>query len=842
MAVPDDPSDTARDASESRAAAEVALRSALVGRYDIERELGRGGMATVYLAHDRRHGRRVAVKVLDPLLGASMSAERFLREIRLTASLTHPHVLPLHDSGEAAGQLYYVMPYVAGETLRARLAREGTLSIPDATRLLRELADALAYAHGQGVVHRDLKPENVLLADGHAVVADFGIARAVRQARESAAPGAAPNTGTLTEAGTSLGTPAYMAPEQAVGGAIDHRTDLYALGVIAYEALAGAHPFDARTAQAMVAAHIAQTPPPLPGRRRDVPPALATLVTRLLAKDSAARPASAELVLEALDAVGSSPRRGTRRVAPGVAATLLVASVVAGYAVWTGSPAPEHRGTLVAPVIGSVAVLPFVNTGGVASDDYFSDGLTDELAHALARLPGLRLAGRDGSYAFKGKHVAASEVGRVLGVDAFISATVRRSGDRVRVNPQLVSTADGTVLWDGVYESQSGDVFAVQDSLTRAVVTALAPTLGAGGARGSMANRGVRPVDVDVDVGRGTQDPEAYELYLKGMYHWHERSAGSIARAIDLFQQAIGRDPTFARAYAGLAFAYAVLGIYVPDPADSAGALLKASARRAMTLDSTLADAHHAMALALAGDSRFAEAEAEFRGALRIEPSNAVTLHGFGGMLASVGRTEEAITELRKATQLDPLAKSAGTMLAEALIDVRRFREAENEAHRILAIDSTFPLALFSLGLAQAFGGRPDSAVRTLERGVRLYPTLYSLEGRLLFAYAAAGRWDDVERMRAQLRRPGGDRSGGVLPAFADLVLGDRAPLLRLVSTPAGLRRWFNTLRMTFRAPGCNPLADPLLADAGYRAAMRNLGMAPCPQARPWPLLPRPAT
>ncbi|HUQ83631.1 MAG TPA: protein kinase [Gemmatimonadaceae bacterium] len=838
--------DAAR-ADERRSRLADALRAALSGRYDIERELGRGGMATVFLAHDHRHHRRVALKVLDPALLDALSGERFLREIRFTAALTHPHVLPLHDSGEAAGLLYYVMPYVEGETLRARLARDGALPLADATRLIRELADALAHAHGRDVIHRDLKPENVLLAGGHAVVADFGIARAVRHARDTRDPGRAPDapgaTATLTEVGTSLGTPAYMAPEQVVGdAAVDHRADLYALGVVAYEVLAGTHPFGGRTPQALVAAHLTETPAPLTTRRNDVPPDLAALVGRLLAKDPADRPPSAEAVLHALDGVPATPATvaPARRWAVLASAALLLALGAGAYAVWRRAPARAAEGAGAAPLIRSVAVLPFANTSGDRQDDFFSDGLTDELAHALGTLPGLRLAGRTASYAFKGKAVAAQEVGRTLGVDAFVSATVRRSGDRLRVNPQLVSAADGKVLWDSVYESRSGDVFAVQDSLTRAVVAALLPALGTRGVADARADGGGR--SVVVDVGRGTRDGEAYEIYLKGMYYWHERGASNVARSIGLFQQAIGRDPTFARAYAALSSAYAVLGVYVPDPADSTTPLIKASALRAVTLDSTLADAQLAIASALARDYRFADAEAHFRAALRIEPSNQSAHHALGGMLVNVGRTGDAIDELREATRLDPLAKSAGTMLAEAFIDARRFPEAENEARRVLAIDSTFPLGIFSLGLAQALGGQPDSAVRTLERGVQLYPTLVMLHGRLLFAYAAAGRWADAERMRAELRRPGGDHTGGILPAFADLVLGDRAPLLRLLTTRAGQRQWFDMLRPTAVGAGCNPLVDPLWADAGYRAAMRNLGVAPCPQARPWSLPPRPGT
>jgi serine/threonine-protein kinase len=345
---------------------------------------------------------------------------------------------------------------------------------------------------------------------------------------------------------------------------------------------------------------------------------------------------------------------------------------------------------------------------------------------------------------------------------------------------------------------------------------------------------------VAVDVGRGTKDAEAYELYLKGRYYWHERGAENVARSIAYFQQAIARDPTFARAYAGLGLAYNVLTVYVADPADSATPLLKASARRAMTLDSTLADAQLATALGLGRDFRFSEAEAHYRAALRTEPSNPYVHQGFGAMLIGIGRTEEAIAELRVATRLDPLAKSAGTMLAEAYIDARRFREAKDEVRRILAIDSVFSLGLYSLGLAQVYDGQPDSAVLTLERGIRLYPDQNALRGRLLFAYAAAGRWAEVKRMRSDLRRPGGDRTGGAMPAFADFLLGDREPLVRLVSSRDGQFRWSRMLRMSFNVPGCNPLVDPLWSNLAYRDAMRGLGMAPCPQARPWPLPPRP--
>ena len=813
-----------------------ALRAALAERYAIERELGHGGMATVYLARDLRHERAVAVKVVERDV-APTAAARFLREVRIAARLTHPHVLGVHDSGEVAGLLYYVMPFVEGETLRARLTRQESPSLAEVTRLLHELADALAYAHAHGVVHRDLKPENVLLAGGHAVVADFGIAKAIADATQSGRQSETSGAASLTETGMSLGTPAYMAPEQATGDAVDHRADLYALGVIAYEMLAGAHPFAGRSSLALVAAHVAEVPAPLSGRLRYVPPALAALVMQLLAKNPADRPPNAEAVLQALDEADEPTRRSeTRRRAALVSAMLLLIFGVVGYFTWRGRSPRVANAAHVAPTIGSLAVLPFTNRSDDRQDEYFSDGLTDELAHALAQFPQLRLAGRTASYAFKGKAATAQEVGRLLGVDAFVAATVRRSGDRLRVNPQLVSTSDGAVLWDSVYESRSGDVFAVQDSLTRAVVAALAPALRA---RGVLAHTDTKN---SVNVGRGTTDGEAYELYLKGRYYWHERGAENVARAIGYFEEAIARDPTFARAYAGLADAYGVYGVYVSDPADTLAPLINANALRAVTLDSTLADAQRALAAALYRDHRYPDAEAHFLTALRIEPTNQFAHHTFGVMLVMLGRTDEAIAELRLATRLDPLAKSAGAMLAEALIDARRFSEAEAEARRILAIDSTFPPALYGLGLIQVYRGRPDSAVLTLDRAARRYPMFVAMRGRLLFAYAAAGRWDQVQRARAELQRAGGDPTGGALTAFADLLLGNREPLMRLIASRDGRRRWFDMLRPTATASGCNPIVDPLWADPSYRATVRERGIAACPQARPWPLPARPRT
>ncbi|HEY0778043.1 MAG TPA: tetratricopeptide repeat protein, partial [Gemmatirosa sp.] len=488
-------------------------------------------------------------------------------------------------------------------------------------------------------------------------------------------------------------------------------------------------------------------------------------------------------------------------------------------------PAAPSLVTARPPAIRTVAVMPFVNTGDRAADDYFSDGLTDELSHALARLPGLRIAGRTSSYTFKGRSVAAPQVGRALGVGALVTGTVRRAGDRLRVSTQLVSTTDGTVLWDSVTESRSRDVFAVQDEFTRAIVAALTPALGGRPAAASAAA-----------VGRGTTDQEAYELYLKGRYYWLQRSTADVARSIAYFRQAIARDSLFARAHAGVAMAYSVLPVYLAGPTDATTVLTMASARRAVALDSTLADAQLALGTALDLQLQFPEALAHYRRALALDPSSVTGHHWLGFSLLNVGRTDEALVELRHATALDPLATSPAAAVATGLLFTRRFPEAAAAARRVLALDSTFWFANYTLGLAQAFGGRPDSAIRTLERGTRLNPAGPGHHAALVFAYAAAGRWADAERVRAQLHRLGGDPSGGTEAAFADLVFGDREPLVRLLTSDAGQRRYI--------APGgvfgCDPLLDPLWADARFRAAMRSLGVGRCALARPWPLPARP--
>lgn len=726
---------------------EIAARltASLANHYRIEHELGGGGMSRVFRARDNVLDRDVVIKVLTPELAEGLSAERFEREVRLVAQLQHPHIVPVITAGVADGLPYYIMPFVAGESLRARMASGAPLALPVSVKLLADVARALDYAHRRGIIHRDIKPENILLSDGIAVVTDFGIAKAINAAKTQA-PG-----GTLTQIGTSLGTPAYMAPEQAVGDPVDARSDIYAWGVVAYELLAGAHPFAGKaTAQQLIAAQIAENPALLCMVAPGVSPSLSVLVMRCIEKTPSARPESAAELVAALESptlleMPDATREGTsdsrtieralahspnkwRTPVTAIVTMLVISAALLGWhrfaRVSNHSAAPvavpddsTNGGTPRA--ITTVAVLPFINTGGGANDEYFSDGMTDELAHALSRLPSLRVAGRTSSYAFKGKDVPAQQIGRTLNVGGIVEGTVRRAGDRLRITAQLTSAKDGLVVWSDTYESRATDVFQVQDQFTKEIVDALEPAL-----------RGTTAATV-ADSSRGTTDLAAYDLYLKGHYFWQKRGGTNLLRSIDYFKQAVARDPRFARAYAGLGMTYGVLPDYLPVDVDSLGDLAIASARHALALDSTLADAHVALCGAGFLLNRASEMEAQCRAALAIAPSDPTGLQWHGESLAWLGRLPEALSEARRAAALDPLSAVITGAVSQTLYVSRDFRGALKAAHESIALDSSFTSSFSTVAMAEMFSGHADSAVTYAEMAHRRDSTLPGVQGSL---------------------------------------------------------------------------------------------------------------
>lgn len=580
------------------------LNTALAGRYRVETVLGTGGMATVYLAHDARHDRTVALKLLRPEIAQSIGAERFLREIQLAARLSHPHILPLFDSGEVDGTLYYVMPNVAGSSLRDRLEREGKLPVEDAARIAREVADALDYAHRTGVVHRDIKPENIMLHEGHAMVADFGIGKALSQVEGQA----------FTATGATVGTPAYMSPEQAAGDPVDGRSDIYSLGCVFYEMLTGEQPFTGPTAQAIIAKRFAQTPADVAGLREGVARPIAAVVARALARDPVDRFDTGASLIAALTHPASRP------------------------------DAPDK----------SIAVLPFANMSADPENEFFADGITEEILNALTQIPELRVAGRTSSFSFKGTNADLRVIGDKLGVRNVLEGSVRKSGNRVRITAQLIDVADGYHLWSERYDREIEDVFVVQDE----IATAIAGRMKAAMQTGRTA----------VLEQRSTQNIEAYELYLKGRYMLYQRGAAT-KKGMALIQEALKKDPQYGLAWAGLADAYSLLGYYSQMRAEEAGDRARDAAVKALALAPDLGDAHSARAMVhFLYDWDFKASERGFRRALELSPG---LIQGAGWYYLfdrgfAHAKWDEALTGLLELERREPLSAYVAAIICIA--------------------------------------------------------------------------------------------------------------------------------------------------------------------------------
>ena len=544
------------------------LQGALAGRYRMEREVGRGGMATVYLAQDLKHRRPVAVKVLHPHLAANVGADRFLREIEIAASLTHPHILTLIDSGSADGVLYYVMPFVEGESLRGRLAREGRLPVAEAVELTRKVAGALAYAHAHGVVHRDVKPENVMLHEGEAMVTDFGIAKALSDGSES-----------LTQTGMSLGTPAYMSPEQASGEhEIDGRSDIYSLGCMLYEMLAGEPPFTGPTMQAIIVRRFTETARPVRQLRPEVPEDVERALQRALARVPGERFAAAAEFAQAL-----AMAAGTRTPPEG-APTVVTAS---------------HR------TPRSIAVLPFADMSPAKDQDYFCEGIAEEIINALGKIDALRVASRSSAFAFKGKNQDIRQVGEQLNVATVMEGSVRKAGNRLRITAQLINVTDGYHLWSERYDRDLEDVFAVQDEIAENIVRAL---------RVVLTDEQRRAIERP-----HTENVEAYEFYLRGRQFFYQFREKGLQFARRMFTRAIEIDPDYARAYAGIADCSSQLYKYW-DASSANLEQAESASRKALELGPDLAEAHAARGFALTLGGNHEEANREFEAAIRLDP------------------------------------------------------------------------------------------------------------------------------------------------------------------------------------------------------------------------------
>ncbi len=729
---------------------------ARLGPYEIVAPLGSGGMGEVYRAHDTRLAREVAIKVISADYSADpQRLRRFEQEARAAARLSHPNILAVYDIGTHDGLPYVVSELLDGQTLEHHLARQ-PLETAALLDLAMQLADALATAHEHGIVHRDLKPSNVFVTSrGQVKVLDFGLAK-IRSESGAAASAAesALTVDTLTSPGTALGTIAYMSPEQARGETVDERSDLFSAGVVLYEMATGQRPFGGSTSAVVFEAILNRMPTPPTHVNPRVAPELDRIIGRALEKDVHRRYQHARDLLADL--------RTTKR------------AIDAGSGPTSGAAARTPP---------SIAVLPFSDMSPQHDQEYFCEGLAEELINALTALAGLRVAARSSAFQFTGHAHDVKKVGEQLKVETVLEGSVRKAGNRLRITAQLIKVADGYHLWSERYDRDLDDVFAVQEEIARAIVEKLKVQLA-----GEQAI--VKP---------HTADPEAYNLYLQGRYYWSRRGAGFLQQAIDCFERAIARDPSYALAHTGLADSYTVLGVFGVVPPGVALERARPAAERAIALDARLAEGHQALAfIRRMLDWNFREAERAYRIALDLKPGFALAHAQFGLMLASLGRIDEATAEVTRARAIEPLSGLVAYYSAAVHWFARRSEEALEECRRVNTLDPGLVASLWVESGILAQVGRMDEACQAADRAVTLSRRQTFFLGNAAWVQAAAGRRDAALSLVDELR----DRSTReyVSPLhFADVAtaLGnldeafvwferayrERAPLLAIAAT-----------------------------------------------------------
>jgi serine/threonine-protein kinase len=717
------------------------LTWALADRYTLEREIGSGGMATVYLAQDLKHDRRVAVKVLDPDLAQSIGAERFLREIKTAANLAHPHILPVFDSGEAEGFLFYTMPYVEAESLRTRLSKERQLPVEDAIQITREIADALAYAHDEGVIHRDVKPANIMLEAGHAVLADFGVAHAIAEARGHR----------ITRTGLSLGTPAYMSPEQATGERdLDGRSDQYALGCVLFEMLSGHPPFRGARAEAVMRQHLTEEPPSVTQARPSVSEEVAKVITRSLAKSPADRfktmgEMAAALALATSRAPGESRR--SLKLGIGLVASALVTVLVLTFAVLKpGDRTIEDPEVSVAgppPSVDdrrpSVAVLLCANFSPNPEDAFRAQGIHEEILLRLQSISTLRSIARTSVLQFAERPPPVNEIASALGVGFVGECSVLKDPEQtqIRVTFQLFD-ASGSQVWAERYDRDLtlANIYDIQDDIAQRVANSVGAAL--------------LPADEARIASTPTESLEAYDAYQRGRYFYYRLGRENALRAIEYFRTAIDLDPAFATAYVGLSDAHRLLAWYSPsvDPEairDSA----RVNLEKALELDSLNAEALASLAsFRLHGEWDLSGAEAALQRALSLNPDLYRVKWTYANLLPYLRGFAPSLPERRQLLAADPFNAGIACEVGLALEFLGRLDEAISQYETALEIDSNNPIVRGNLGWAYLKTGKVGEAIeefRRLEIGDG------EAAGGLTHAYVELGEPDKAQQVYDEL-------------------------------------------------------------------------------------------
>ncbi len=701
--------------------------------------LGAGGMGEVYLAEDTTLRRPVALKILPAAVARDQDRmQRFLREAHAASVITHPNVAVIYEFGEADDRTPFIaMEYVEGQTLADKTA--GTpLPLAELLDLAIEISEALDEAHARGVVHRDLKPANIMITPrGHAKVLDFGLAKLLLP------PASDVRTETWTDLkslpGVVIGTLNYMSPEQALGRDVDHRSDIFSFGLVLYEMATGRRAFAGSTTTETIEQVVHGQPAPIGRLNYEIPLELERIIRKCLEKDRNSRYQSAHDLLVDLRNLRRDSTSGERQpivvrrrrwLPVPVAVVVVLIALVAIYVI--------RRTTTARPTIDSLAVLPFVNVSHDPNSEFLADGMTETTINKLSELPQLRVMSRTTMFRYKAKNADPQQVGRELNVSAVLSGRVLQVGDRLNIQTELVNVSDGSQLWGERYDRPLTDVFALQDDIATEISSKLRLKL-----TGEEQKRLTK---------RYTEDPEAYELYVKGRFYWNKRTAASIQKSIELFHQAAERDPNYALAHLGVADAYAILPQYAGVPNLEASAEAKRAILKALQIDPELAEAHATLGLVHRNLWEWRESEAEFKRSIQLKPNYASAHHWYSQCLRDLRRFNEALTEIRKAAALDPLSMVVGTNVGINLDSIGRKAEAIEQLRRTIELDPTFGPAHMFLGRVYVETGSSEAGLRELEKAVELTGRSGESLSRLGYAYATLGRRADALKIVSELK------------------------------------------------------------------------------------------
>ena len=672
------------------------LAGTRLGNYEIESLLGRGGMGVVYKARQISLNRAVALKILPPTLSSEASfVKRFQREAEAVAQLDHSNIVQIFDISKAKGLHFFSMQYIEGRALDEVLKEQGCLDASEAVRIISQAAQGIEHAHKNGIIHRDIKPSNIILDDsGNVKVMDFGLARSTEERSK------------LTRSGTLMGTLDYMSPEQCQGDELDGRTDIYSLGVVLYEILTGKAPFDAPNEAALLNKIINEEPPKDMAVNPEISSGLSTILSKMMAKDRANRYKAIPELLEEIEKIRSLPS--------------------------SSSAISQEESS------ASIVVLPFINMSADPDQEYFCDGLAEELINALTQLSDLRVVARTSAFSFKGKEMDVREIGTKLNVNSVLEGSVRKLGNRIRVMAQLVDVTNGYHLWSERFDREMNDVFAIQDEITQAIVDKLKIRF-----LGEEKNRLAKRMTVDL---------EAYDLYLKGRYFWGKMTEEALEKAINFFKQSIKKAPDHALAYVGLADSYGYHAFYGFSMPKENMPKMREAILRALKIDDSLGEAHASLGLMHIYDWNWKSAEEEFIRAIELNPGYAETYHWYGHLLMVLGRFDEGLRQMELARKLDPLSLLINRCVGITFFQARRYPQGTEALRRTIELDPAFPFVHAFLGLTLLGQGMPEKAMTEFENEAKISGGEDAfLKTNMGQIYAMTGRIDEARQILNEL-------------------------------------------------------------------------------------------